>query len=60
MSFYKSFKTLLKVKIREMRVVFLMGKGRMEDFMDDFYSISERNHLLEKKKGKPTSLDILL
>jgi len=60
LSFYKSFKTLLKVKLSEVREIFLMGKGRIEDFMNDFYSISKTNHLLEKKRVKPTSLEILL
>jgi hypothetical protein len=60
LSFYKSFKTLLKVKLSEVRDIFLIGKGRIEDFMNDFYSISKTNHLLEKKRAKPTSLEILL
>lgn len=60
LSFYKSFKTLLKVKLSEVREIFLMGKGCIEDFMNEFYCISKTNHLLEKKKGKQTSLEILL
>lgn len=60
LSFYKSFKTLLKVKLGDVREIFLIGKGSIEDFMNDFYAISTTNHLLEKKKAKPTSLEILL
>ncbi len=60
LSFYKSFKTLLKVKLSEVREIFLIGKASIEDFMNDFYAISTTNHLLEKKKDKPTSLEILL
>lgn len=60
LSFYKSFKTLLKVKLSEVRNIFLIGTGRIEDFMNDFYAISKTNHLLEKKRAKPTSLEILL
>ncbi len=60
LSFYKSFKTLLKVKLREVREIFLMGKGCIEAFMNEFYCLSKTNHLLEKKKGKQTSLEILL
>ena len=60
LSFYKSFKTLLRVKLSELRDIFLMGEGRIGDFMNEFYSISKTNHLLEKKKDKPTSLEILL
>ena len=60
LSFYKSFKTLMRVKLSEVRDIFLMGKGCIEDFMSDFYSISKTKHLLEKKKDKTTSLEILL
>jgi hypothetical protein len=60
LSFYKSFKTLIRTKIDELRAVFLSGTKRREDFMRDFYQLSRINHLLEKKKGKPTSLELLL
>ena len=60
LSFYKSFKTLLKVKLSELRDILLLGKGCIVDFMNDFYSISKTNHLLEKKGDKQTSLEILL
>ena len=60
LSFYKSFKTFLNVKLSEVREVFLEGTGCIEDFLADFYVISKTNHLLEKKKAKLTSLEILL
>ena len=60
LSFYKSFKTLLNVKLSEVRDVFLKGTGRIEVFLAEFYSISRTNHLLEKKRVKPTSLELLL
>jgi hypothetical protein len=60
LSFYKSFKTLINSKIDALREVFLFGSRRLEDFLRDFYRISRINHLLEKKKGKRTSLELLL
>lgn len=60
LSFYKSFKTLINVKLGEVRDTFLRGKGRIKDFMYDFYTICKSNHILEKKGTSPTSLDILL
>ena len=60
LSFYKAFKTLLKVKLSELRDIVLIGKGCIADFMNDFYAISKTKHLLEKKRDKPTSLEILL
>ncbi len=60
LSFYKSFKTLLKVKLNDIRDICLNGTDRLKEFLADFYAISKTNHLLEKKKAKPTSLELLL
>ncbi|NEX23906.1 transposase, partial [Thiorhodococcus mannitoliphagus] len=60
LSFYKSFKTLISSKIDALRAVFLSGTRRLDDFVRDFYRVSRVNHLLEKKRGKPTSLELLL
>ena len=60
LSFYKSFKTLISSKIDALREVFLSGTKRLDDFLRNFYRISRINHLLEKKKGTPTSLELLL
>ena len=60
LSFYKSFKTLINSKIDALREVFACGTRRLDDFLRDFYRISRINHLLEKKKRKPTSLELLL
>jgi len=60
LSFFKSFKTLLNIKLYEMRDVFLRRTGQIESFMDDFVSISRSNHLLEKKGANQTSLEILM
>lgn len=59
-SFYKSFKTFVNIKMGEVRDVFLDRKGNITEFMRDFYSLTRKKHLLEKKKGKLTSLEILL
>lgn len=58
--FFKSFKTLLRKKETEIREVFLTGSVAIEDFMIEFYKLSRRFHLLEKKQEGPTSLEILL
>lgn len=60
LSYYKSFKTLITVKMTELRDTFLLGNGRISSLLRDFYAISRTNHLLEKKKGSPTSLELLL
>ncbi len=60
LSFYKSFKTLIWSKIDDLREVFLTGTRPMDAFLRDFYQVSRIHHLLEKKKGKPTSLELLL
>ncbi|WPL12318.1 MULTISPECIES: IS4 family transposase [Thiorhodovibrio] len=60
LSFYKSFKTLISSKIDGLREVFLTGTRRMDEFLRDVYQVSRIHHLLEKKKGKPTSLELLL
>ena len=60
LSFYKSFKSLISSKIDALREVFLCGTRRLDDFLRDFYRISRIKHLLEKKKGKRTSLELLL
>jgi hypothetical protein len=60
MSFYKAFKTFIRVKIATVRNVFLNGGGDMTEFMRNFYVLSRKNHLLERKRGNPTSLELLL
>lgn len=60
MSFYKAFKTFVRVKLGDVRDIFLNGQGDIGEFMRDFYALSRKNHLLEKKKDKPTSLELLL
>lgn len=60
LSFYKSFKTLTKVKIKELRTVFRSGSQQIGEFISDFYLISRTKHLLEGKKGGATSMELLM
>jgi len=59
-SLFKAFKTFMKTKLTEVRSVFFNHQGSVKDFMREFYLISRKKHLLEKKKGKLTSVEILL
>ena len=59
-SFYKAYKTLTTVKLRELRDVFIKGNKCLVDFMTNFYDLSKRYHILEKKKGKTTSFELLI
>jgi hypothetical protein len=60
LSFFKASKTLLRTKLGELREVFLTRKSSVINFMKNFYDISRTNHLLEKKKEEPTSMELLL
>lgn len=60
LSFMKAFKTLSNKKLTELREVFLLKRRSLETFMQKFYEISVTNHILEKKKQKPTSIEYLL
>jgi hypothetical protein len=60
LSFFKASKTLLRTKLSELREVFLTRKLSVTHFMEKFYDLSRTNHLLEKKKGEPTSMELLL
>lgn len=59
-SFYKAFKTFVRVKVKAVRNIFLNAQGHVGEFMQDFYALSRKKHLLEKKKNKLTSLELLL
>jgi hypothetical protein len=60
LSFYKSFKTLIYVKVKDLREAFLLDKRRLDAFLSDFYLLSRRKHILEGKRGEPTSMELLL
>lgn len=60
LSFYKAFKTLVETKLNEAREVFMMKKGSIKNFIENFYDLSRTFHILEKKQNNQTSLEILL
>jgi hypothetical protein len=60
LSFIKASKTLLGRKIRELRQIFFLRTESIKDFMMKFYDLSRTNHLLEKRKKEPTSIELLL
>jgi hypothetical protein len=60
LSYFKTYKTLIRNKLDELRDIFLSGVVNMSNFLIDLYDISRTNHILEKKKNKLTSLQIML
>jgi hypothetical protein len=60
LSYYKAFKTMLRVKFTELRAILFCGMGSMNQFMIEFYNLSKIRHLLEKKQQKPTSIQLLI
>ncbi len=59
LSMMKAFKTLTGTKFGNMRDAFIKKKTRINDFILDFFNVSLRKHLLEERKKKPTSKQIL-
>ena len=60
LSFFKASKTLIGRKIDDLRKIFILGKGSIQGFMDQFYELSKNNHLLEKRREEPTSMQRML
>ena len=60
LSFYKAAKTLLSRKINELRDMFMARKASTGSFMKDFYDLSRLNHILERRRKEPTSVELLL
>jgi len=60
LSFFKAFKTLYKRKIGEFQNVLKSSQDDMIKFILAFYDLSTTNHLLEKRKKEPTSLEIMI
>jgi len=60
LSFFKTYKTLIRNKLDELRDIFLSGAINMSSFLIDIYEISRVKHILEKKKNELTSLQIIL
>ena len=59
-SLYKLFKTLATVKLNDMKDLFMSKTLDLGVFMYRFYLTSRKHHLLEKKKGSPSSLELLV
>jgi len=60
MSFFKASKTLLKVKLKDLRNIFVLRKHDLQDFMGDFYNLSRKKHILEKHSNVPTSFERMM
>ncbi len=60
LSFFKASKTLIHRKIGDLREIIMLGKGSMQTFMDQFYDLSKTNHILEKRRKEPTSMQRML
>ena len=60
LSYYKTYKTLIRNKLDELRDIFLSGVINMNSFLIDLYELSKAKHILEKKKNTLTSLQIML
>lgn len=60
LSYYKAFKTMLRVKFIELREILFCDIGDINQFMVNFYNMSKTKHLLEKKRKEPTSTQILI
>ena len=60
LSYFKTYKTLIRNKLDELRDIFLSGAINMSNFLIDLYELSRTKHILEQKKNKLTSLQIML
>ena len=59
LSFLKAFKTLMGTKFEKLRTIFSQKESSTKNFIRNFFYISIRKHLLEKKKGTRTSKQML-
>lgn len=60
LSYFKTYKTLIRNKLDELRDIFLSGAVNYSSFLIDLYELSKAKHILEKKKNNRTSLQIML
>jgi hypothetical protein len=60
LSFFKASKTLIHRKIGDLREIIMLGKASVQTFMDQFYDLSKTNHILEKRRKEPTSMQRML
>ena len=57
-SYYKAFKSLMYCKLDDLKETLTAKKQHIYDFIQQFYKISYKRHLLEKKKHNLSSLEI--
>jgi len=60
LSYFKTYKTLIRNKLDELRDIFLSGVININSFLIDLYALSKAKHILEQKKNKRTSMQIML
>lgn len=60
LSFLKAFKTLVGLRIQDLRKLFIQKMIKIENFIVEFFNISIRKHLLEKRRRTPTSDQLLM
>jgi hypothetical protein len=60
LSFFKASKTLIGRKLADLQKIFIRAKGSIQVFMNQFYDLSKNNHLLEKRRKEPTSMQRML
>jgi len=59
-SFFKAANTLLKLKIKDLRDIFMLQKGNMQDFLSKFYNLSRTKHILERHSNNSTSFERMI
>jgi len=60
LSFFKASKTLIHRKLGDLREILIFGRSSMQRFMDQFYDLSKTNHILEKRRKEPNSMQRML
>jgi len=60
LSYFKTYKTLIRNKLDELRDIFLSGVINVNSFLIDLYELSKAKHILEQKNNKLTSMQIML
>jgi hypothetical protein len=60
LSYFKTYKTLIRNKLDELRDIFLSRVINVNSFLIDLYELSKAKHILEQKNNKLTSMQIML
>jgi hypothetical protein len=59
LSFFKSFKTLVREKMDDLKGFFVLSNKTNKEFLNEFYDTSRSNHLKEQRKGRISVLETL-